>query len=240
MCTPSLTHWIVSYGDFDIAGVSLTPKARSRGDCLVMHGAGAANKERVLPLMQCFVSAGYSTHAFDAIGHGATGGTLQNTSLRDRSEQARCVIESLGLKRRLLLAGASMGGFTALDLATRYSINAKAIVLVAPAVYAEEAYNVDFGPDFSEVIRRPMSWMDAKLWHDVTTLIAPMLIFIGTSDDVIPQEVPDMLKSRSNSKHSAIVKLHRYPHQLSGSMSTDKELSQTICHSIQSFLAGIT
>lgn len=235
----SVNLWEVPYGNLKIIGITAMPMGKCVGDCLVLHGAGAANKERVLPLIECMVSLGYATHAFDAVGHGATGGDLQISSLRDRSEQAMAVIKARSLKVPVVLVGASMGGFTALDLATRYRLGAKAIILLAPAVYANEAYRVNFGPAFSNEIRKPQSWQNADAWKSLKDVRLPLLVFIGTEDDVIPREIPDMLVEASGNERSLIERLAGFPHALTGTMLTDDGLTAKIGAGIKKFMATL-
>ena len=67
-----------------------------RPEILVLHGAGSANMGRALPLISNIVEVtGKGALSFDFSGHGKSTGQLKNSSLKKRTEEARCVAKYL-------------------------------------------------------------------------------------------------------------------------------------------------
>ncbi len=62
-------------------------------EILFLHGAGSANRHRFYKLRKkLFEQFNFSSCAFDFLGHGDTGGSIYNTSLKEKTEQATGVI----------------------------------------------------------------------------------------------------------------------------------------------------
>ena len=66
----------------------------SQVTAVVLHGAGTSSMGRLLPLVEEFVAHGCRGIAFDFSGHGKSTGTLNESSLRRRFEQAAAVIDA--------------------------------------------------------------------------------------------------------------------------------------------------
>jgi hypothetical protein len=154
---------------------------------LVLHGAGQACRERFREIREHFLARGVGSVAFDCIGHGDTGGDLKSSSLRSRTEQARAVVEVVGLPRPFSVLGASMGGYTAVTLLRHYAI--ANLLLVVPAMYAAEAYPVPFNDGFTGIIRRPESWQASDAWVLLSRFTGRLLLVAGENDTVIPPGV---------------------------------------------------
>src|SRR4051812_2784719 len=107
----------VPYNGTDLIGDILG----SSPNVLVIHGAGKANRNRYESIRKSLFDLGISSAAFDHIGHGATGGSLEGSTLHDRTEQAVAVIGHLKLQNFSIIAG-SMGGYTAVKLTEKYNI----------------------------------------------------------------------------------------------------------------------
>ena len=165
---------------------------------LLLHGAGTSCRERWRQLREHFSAHGIGSVAFDCIGHGDTGGELKATSLRSRTEQACAVIEAIGPARPLAVLGASMGGYTAVTLLSRYPV--ESLILVGPAMYVAEAYAVPFGAGFTEIIRRPRSWEGSDAWALLAGFAGRLLIVAGEHDAVIP---PDVIQNIHDSARQA-------------------------------------
>jgi pimeloyl-ACP methyl ester carboxylesterase len=153
---------------------------------VVLHGAGQSESARFSRLRQELFDRGILSAAFDFIGHGRTGGNLQGSSLRQREEAAAAVIRFTG-QEPLTLIGASMGGHTAIRLTRRFTV--EALVLLVPAVYARQARDLPFGPEFSAAIRRPMSWLDSDAFDILSDFRGNLLVVAAESDEVIPRPV---------------------------------------------------
>ena len=153
---------------------------------VVLHGAGTSNRDRFRRLRAGLHAGGLPTCSFDFIGHGETGGELGQSSLRDRTLQASRVIETC-LKEPLTVIGASMSGYTAVKLTRLYEV--KNLVLVVPAMYTPEAYEVPFNGGFSEIIRFPRSWERSDAWEILRGFRGKLLVVAAEHDTVIPREV---------------------------------------------------
>lgn len=155
---------------------------------LMLHGAGQSNRAKMLPLRLELAERGIGSYAFDCIGHGETGGTLENSSLMERTQQAEAVIETLGLSRRpISIIAASMGAHTAVELAKTNAISG--MVLIVPAMYDRKAYDVPFNGGFSDIIRTPFSWRRSDVPKVLSNYAGKLLVIAAEKDKVIPEEV---------------------------------------------------
>lgn len=165
---------------------------RYGSDCstLVMHGAGNSSMDRFLRLRQALNGRGMPSVSFDFIGHGRTRGSLTGSSLRQRTDQAEAVIRET-LTPPLTLIGASMSGYTAIQLTCRFEV--ENLILLVPAVYTPEAYDLSFGPGFSAVIRKPVSWQISDAFHILSGFRGKLLIIAAEHDLVIPRAVVEKI-----------------------------------------------
>ncbi|MEV5574790.1 alpha/beta fold hydrolase [Spirillospora sp. NPDC052269] len=172
---------------------------------VVLHGAGASSRQRLLPLVREFVARGCRGIAFDFSGHGESSGELGELSLRRRFEQAVAVIDAhAGTDGPLALVGFSMSGQTVADLVRHYGDRVATLGLCAPAVYAAEAWDVPFengNGRFSGIIRRPDSWREAPALQVLRTYEGRAVLAVPGTDAVIPpavtESVQDALAARS-------------------------------------------
>ncbi|MEA2272937.1 MAG: uncharacterized protein QOI98_1645, partial [Solirubrobacteraceae bacterium] len=107
-----------------LAYARFRPPTAVRGGIVVLHGAGSC-KESHFDFAHAAREAGFEAIAFDARGHGASGGRLDGRAIDDV-----VAIASL-LPRPLALRGSSMGGYFAL-VSARVA-GAGAVVAVCPA-----------------------------------------------------------------------------------------------------------
>ncbi|MEU8985147.1 alpha/beta fold hydrolase [Streptomyces sp. NPDC048558] len=165
---------------------------------VLLHGAGIGSKERLLPMLAEFVSRGCRGLALDFSGHGESSGAPAELSLRRRFEQAVSVIDaSVPAGGPLVLVGFSMSGQTVTDLVAHYGERVAAIGLCAPAVYAEEAWDVPFGEGngrFSEIIRRPDGWRGAPALDVLRAYEGRAVLAVPGTDAIIPPEVTEAVQ----------------------------------------------
>ncbi|MFJ8269956.1 alpha/beta fold hydrolase [Streptomyces sp. NPDC094154] len=172
---------------------------------VLLHGAGNGDARRLLPLLAEFVARGCRGVAFDFSGHGESTGALRELSLRRRFEQAVAVIDAqVPAGGPLILVGFSMSGQTVADLARHYGKRVVALGLCAPAVYADEAWDVPFGTGngrFSEIIRRPGGWHAASALDVLRAYEGRAVLAVPGTDTVIPpavtEAVQDALSTRA-------------------------------------------
>ncbi|MFC9268674.1 alpha/beta fold hydrolase [Streptomyces zhihengii] len=172
---------------------------------VVLHGAGTGSAERLLPLVREFVDHGCHGIAFDFSGHGRSTGTLGESSLRRRFEQAVAVIDACaGAEGPLVLVGFSMSGQTVADLVRHYGDRVTALGLCAPAVYTAQAWDLPFEDGngrFSGIIRRPESWREAPAFEVLRAYEGRAVLAVPGTDTVIPEgvtaSVQDALATRA-------------------------------------------
>ncbi len=169
-----------------------------------LHGAGASTRRQFDPLRQQLWKNKIQSVAFDFVGHGETGGHLQSSSLKHRSEQACHVVEAMKLKEPLSVIAESMSGYTAIKLLEKYEV--KNLILFVPAMYHADSYTIPFNQGFSEIIRKPKSWLHSDAWEILQAFQGNLLICFAEKDDVIPKEIIDKLYN--NAKNTRTKNLH--------------------------------
>ncbi len=190
---------------------------------ICLHG-GAADRFRFLPLRNILNEHGLSSFTFDFIGHGETGGSINDSSLRDRVEQTLTVIQSVPITTPLNLIASSLGGYIALKVTELIPVSK--LILIAPAIYAESAYQVPFGNKFSEIIRQPQSWQNTDAWQIIEKFTGAIHIYTAEHDTVVVPEITNQLFASSKnatkkslycvpgSKHSLLQWLNDNPDEL--------------------------
>ncbi len=160
---------------------------RSQPKVLVLHGAGDANRDNFRLFREQLLINGIASAAFDFVGHGDTGGDLKRSSLVSRTRQACRVLSSVDIEQPFSVIAASMGGYTAVKLLEYYPV--KNLILVVPAMYDSKAYTVPFNNGFTEIIRRPQSWVDSDAWRVLSEYKGRLFIVAAEKDTVIPLAV---------------------------------------------------
>ena len=164
------------------------------GHVLMLHGGGKDRtvfyKYRVL-----LDALGFGTTIFDFIGHGETGGNMQESSLLSRTMQAEAVMAFQGLPITGCM-GVSMGAYNAIQLSKVNQF--QSLILMVPGVYSTLAYKVKFGPDFSRIIRKHRSWEQTDAWDIVSEFNGNLLVIAAENDVIIPSEIPEKLLSSAS------------------------------------------
>jgi len=175
----------MNFGDSTLIGDVLGPKNSTR--LLVLHGAGKSNRSRFQILREELLAKGISSAAFDFVGHGDTGGDLSRSSLCSRTRQACRVVDGLDLQQPFSVIGASMSAYTAVKLLDHFQI--KSLILLVPAMYTRQAYEVPFNQGFTDLIRQPQSWVQSDAWRLLAGFTGRLLIVGAENDRVIPSDV---------------------------------------------------
>ncbi len=164
-----------------------------------IHGATTNGSAYFETLRLHLAKVGIASLAFDFIGAGKTGGDMNVSSLKDRFEQARSVIDGVAHHLPLVLIGASMGADTAIRLSQQYPTSA--LILFVPGVYARHAYTVSFNEEFTSMLRSERSWEDSESF-DILSRFSGSLLIIGAGDDeVVSREILDRLLSSAKNAH---------------------------------------
>ena len=177
-------------------------------DCetIVLHGAGKSSRGRFSRMRTHLKVRGIPSASFDYIGHGETGGDIVGTSLHARTKQAEMVIRHACVEPLTLIA-ASMSAYTAIKLTEKFSVNN--LVLMVPAVYTPEAYDIPFGPVFSTIIRVPNSWQASDAFRILNGFKGNLLVIAAENDNVIPMEVVERINQ--SARHARTNHLHIVP-----------------------------
>lgn len=184
----SLRPFEQPFGAHNLRGDVWRP-ARVRGTLIVLHGGGTSAAAGFDALRHHLAGQQVASVAFDAVGHGRTGGPQLGTTLRDRVDQVEAVVAGLGLAPEgLALAGFSMGAYVAVHAAERLGL--RRLVLAIPAAYAPEAFDQPFGPAFSAVLRRPRSWAASDAFVRIARYPGHLLVLSAEHDAVVPAEIP--------------------------------------------------
>lgn len=180
-----------------IAGFVLEhgPEQKTKPTFMFLHGAGTGNKERVLSFSDFLVENGVSILAIDFSGHGESSGTLKESSLAKRVNEAKTAIELFTPQSGLTICGSSMGGYVGLKMLEYFDV--KNLILLAPAIYNRRALNVRFDSGFTEIIREPESWKDSDALELLEKFTGNLLIVIGQNDQIIPAGVVPLLDQYS-------------------------------------------
>ena len=158
------------------------PEGEPRGGVVILHGAGSC-KESHFDFARACRAAGLAAVAFDARGHGDSGGRLDGRVLADVATMAGVLPPG-----PLALRGSSMGGYLAL-LAAR-DLRAAAVVAICPAgtehlLRGLRAGTLEFDADEAELAR----FLEG---HDLAACVreldTPMLLLHAQGDEQIPAE----------------------------------------------------
>lgn len=166
---------------------------------LYLHGAGTSSRAGYRYPREQLQQRGIGTTCFDYVGHGQTGGVLENSSLASRARQLDTVIAARQLTAPLAVLGSSMGAYDAIRLTQRIAVTS--LVLIVPGVYDPEAFEVPFGPQFSRIIRRTGSWKHSDAWSILEKFTGKLLVISAEHDAVIPREIPERLHDAAKNAH---------------------------------------
>ncbi len=177
-----------------LAGTLITEDVHdNKGRILFLHGAGNATRQRSFYLADSLATRGYDSFCFDFSGHGESTGTMRESSLARRVIQAQAAIKFMGDPAPDILIGSSMGAYIAASLASSTAL--RMLILMCPALYADEAYRIPLDQEFTSILRRPSSYRDASVLKSLASFSGKVLLLIGEEDKVIPGEVMNMYRA---------------------------------------------
>ncbi|GAA0180359.1 hypothetical protein SH2C18_30660 [Clostridium sediminicola] len=204
-----INKFYIDYKNHKIIGDSMGDT--NHMNIFFLHGAGKSDRKRFEPLRQLFYEKGFSSCAFDFIGHGETGGSLSESSLSERTKQASTIIDHIKTDEPLTIIGTSMSGYTSIKLLERYNIDN--IILFVPAAYDKDAYTLPFNHKFTNCIRKERSYKQSDAWKILNEYKGNLLIIKAENDTVIPDEViNDYYESALNAKLRKIITVKNSPH----------------------------
>ncbi len=180
---------------------------------LFLHGAGQSNQDRFTLIRKDLIELGISSVSFDFIGHGKTGGSLEESSLQQRFNQASDIIKVLNLSPSLSIVASSMSAYIAIKLLKKHPI--ENLILFVPAIYNTKAYTIPFNQGFSEIIRMPNSWLDSDAWDILQNFKGNLLIISAANDEIIPPAIVQKLyDSAKDAKKRELLIIENCSHQI--------------------------
>ncbi len=202
MLTADILEFKVPFRRTVLVGNRWTPPAATR-TALLLHGGGTSAADGFVELRTFLYAKGIETLAFDCIGHGRTGGQLLGSTLHDRVLQVQAVVKSQGIvPSTLTLAGFSMGAYVVVKAAVE--IGVPRLCLAIPAAYAAQAYEVPFGPEFSQVLRTPRSWANSDAFEITRDYTGHLLVISAQDDQIVPAEIPQRYAPISGTRASTV------------------------------------
>lgn len=225
------------FKNYDFTIYEVLPTAGSKGEILMLHGAGEADGQRMLPLSYKLAKRGYRCVSFDFLGHGDSTCPLSATTLSDRREQAIMVRQRMFGKRKIGLIAFSMAGHTAVEISAT-DVNVDKLVLCAPALYGRKAQEARFGDPFSAAIQEPCGWKDSHILEILKQSKVKRLVLVGTDDNVIPKDIEHEY-SKKHRDNPAVFKVTfaDQDHMLSGRTVADDEFANEVAQTIDQFLS---
>jgi uncharacterized protein len=197
---------------------------------LLLHGAGSGNRQRQQRLREALLQQGVSSAAFDFSGHGESSANAPG-SLEKRLLQASAVLHHI--QQLHTVVGTSMSGEIAIRLAYAHPGQIQHLVLMVGAIYAGDAFNLPFGPDFSAAIRRPQSWRSAETLEMIGHFRGALTLIRAMDDSVIPFEIADLLAQAANRASSVrVIDLPGVDHRISERIANDDALLAHIANVI--------
>ena len=120
-----------------VEGVRLHYLSRGEGLPVVLLHGNSGFAHDFASVLEAVDGGEFRALAFDRPGHGFSERPAQDGAMSSQARLIRGALDALGV-RRPVLVGHSWGAALALSYALRYADDTAALVLLAPAVYAEE------------------------------------------------------------------------------------------------------
>ena len=199
-----ITHHTVNSNGNKLAATIILPEGRPKA-ALIRIGGGYIAGHWPNNWQASLAKQGIASIGFDFPGVGGSTGSLNETSLTTRFEDARNVIKyfkaQLNSNLEVSILGVSMGAPIAIWLAKELKFNA--VVIAVPAAYPKSSYTKNFGDDFSKEIRIEGAWKSSDEFKKLEDLSAPTLLISAKQDEIIPREIID--------RYHKILKLKNQP-----------------------------
>lgn len=181
--------------------------------CLLLHGAGKSDKERLRPIAWEFAKLGISSIGFDFSGAGSSTNNIPN-SIAKRVQEAEAAIAFLDPKKNIILCGFSMSGQVVINLLQKYT-NISHIVFFAPWLYDIRALDIPFWTEFTNILREPESWRNNNTKEILGNFTGKILIVMGSDDDIIPSDIPGIILANAIQAEKKEIHIIKWaPHML--------------------------
>ena len=201
-----------------------------------LHGGGPSNRHATRYLSTALQAAGKTVIRFDYSGQGDSTGQMQRSSLKKRHAETRSVLDHFGIKRNVTVIGSSMGGYVASSLVREIDVDN--LILFCPAAYDRNAWEVEFGAGFTEIIRQKDSFLKSDIGELLRDFNGKALFIIGGRDEVIPAEVIELYtRALSNCSKLEMCTIEDCPHPIHRWILNHPEVRKEIQNRVQRFLS---
>lgn len=210
--------------------------ASKRPTVIALHGAGPSNRSHTQYLSETFIKNGENVVRFDFSGQGESSGTMQESSIAKRQDEAIAIIKHFHIDTdNLTVIGTSMGGYIAASLAKFYPV--KNLILFCPAAYDVTAWNVPFNGGFTDILRRDLSLLKSNVPELLANFTGNSLLLWAENDEIIPPLIVDMYESALSGKanHATYV-IQGSPHPIHRWVADKEEQKAKILEEIRKFI----
>jgi dienelactone hydrolase len=181
------------------------PEGEPRAGVVILHGAGSAKESHFDFARGCQVE-GIAALAYDARGHGRTGGRFGPWAIDDALAMVELLRERVG---RVALRGSSMGGFQAIHAAARDpSLCAVVAICPAPEDVLARGLRSDEPLRFECDVPATAEWLASIDIHDAVGRLGPdtaLLLLHARGDEQIPWTVSETLHAAAHEPKRLLV-----------------------------------
>jgi pimeloyl-ACP methyl ester carboxylesterase len=170
---------------------------------------------------------------FDHSGFGNSPDKKENSSLEIRLNEA--ITASKHLRKPLNICAFSMAGSIGLKMLEKCQVNS--LILFCPGIYTKDAFKVNFGPQFTNIIKQFESWKNSDIFKPLSKFNGKLLIIIGDQDEIIPTEIIKLLDT--NSPHCSkkeIIHLPNCTHSINEYLENNPEKLNLVASKINEYL----
>lgn len=171
-----------SFGFYSLLARMLPGQLFENLRIFAIHGARTDYK-RLDSLLFPLRNYGVESLAINLSGH-TIHSPLPNgeTSLKNNLYEACSFFESFASNYNVVF-GHSLGGALALKVCENFKDQIKTIILSAPAVYPEEAYDVsEYGDEFKNTISRPFGFLNSSSFKFLREFEGNVILIVGQYD----------------------------------------------------------
>jgi fermentation-respiration switch protein FrsA (DUF1100 family) len=202
--TPALPE----LGEHDgLAYALFEPEGKPRAGVVILHGAGSA-KESHFDFARGCQADGMAALAYDARGHGRSGGRFGGGAIDDALAMVGAVRERTA-GAPMALRGSSMGGFQAIHAAARDgSLCAVVAICPAPEESLRRMLRSDEPLRFDCDVEATEAWLETLDVFDAVSRLGPrtaLLLLHARGDEQIPWTVSEELHEKAHEPKRLLV-----------------------------------
>lgn len=222
--------------------ISVFKQPKSKTTVLFLFGGSQTiARERFFEWQQELLNHGISSVSFDYSGTGQSSGNFYDSSLAKRVEEAALVFEwmknSLTAPEKIAICGGSLGAYVALGLMHHFREQVTHLMLFCPATYTKAAHEIQFGPQFTQLISQPDSWRDSLALDWLEEFQGHVLFILPEHDEVIPANITQAFLRRATHTHSVVTAIIKNSsHQLLAEGKSNEAVRKQVYHQSLLFL----